>query len=330
METKFTPAPWELRLSIFQAIFDPGKVVGMKGERTLCEWQTDAVVKTLATALSSIGETVPMAASERAAMQAAHMRSVKVVGTLSPAIGETEELTRLRAWAFGPDGVKWYTARYAEQEARIEELRKALKWFVSHRKTIETEVLTAHRGRGGGATGWMREDDADFRRDLHQALDEGEAALAFKPLPPTDDAKSEYWLDEVLRRNGPCPTCGTLGMLGSIEDAARQSPPLNMGEGRGFDAAVAAIEAWAAGFTEPSDTAMQLRLTAKDLRRNRDTILAAPSLPEGMVLVPRELTPRLASLIMDLTGCSAAYAEHLWSRLLASPPSSDLIGESEE
>lgn len=36
------------------------------------------------------------------------------------------------------------------------------------------------------------------------------------------EAKSEGtdWLDEVFRRNGPCPTCGTLGMLGQIEDRA--------------------------------------------------------------------------------------------------------------
>lgn len=59
--------------------------------------------------------------------------------------------------------------------------------------------------------------------------------------------------------------------------AAFSSPPGMEEAGQGFDAAVAAIEAWADGFIEPSDTAKHLRLTAKDLRRNREIILAALS-----------------------------------------------------
>lgn len=56
--------------------------------------------------------------------------------------------------------------------------------------------------------------------------------------------------------------------------SALSPPPVVEEAGLGFDAAVAAIEAWADGFTPSSDTATHLRLTAKDLRRNRETILA--------------------------------------------------------
>lgn len=45
------------------------------------------------------------------------------------------------------------------------------------------------------------------------------------PMTNNNTTKAEAgevpsWLKEVFRRNGPCPTCGTLGMTGKLEDAA--------------------------------------------------------------------------------------------------------------
>lgn len=50
------------------------------------------------------------------------------LSTSPPSIGdECEELERLRAWTFGPDGVKWHTARTVTFAAEKERLRKALE-----------------------------------------------------------------------------------------------------------------------------------------------------------------------------------------------------------
>ena len=43
------------------------------------------------------------------------------------------------------------------------------------RKDIVSDVGTAHKLRGNGASDWMREDDRDSRRDLNSAFDAAEA-----------------------------------------------------------------------------------------------------------------------------------------------------------
>lgn len=57
-------------------------------------------------------------------------------------------------------------------------IRGALERIVKLRKDIVSDVGTAHKLRGNGASDWMREDDRDFRRDLNSAFDAAEAALA--------------------------------------------------------------------------------------------------------------------------------------------------------
>lgn len=58
------------------------------------------------------------------------------------------------------------------------EVREALKWFVDHKDSITSDVLSAQRNRGNGASEWMHEDDRDFRRDLSTAFDKASAALS--------------------------------------------------------------------------------------------------------------------------------------------------------
>lgn len=57
-------------------------------------------------------------------------------------------------------------------------IREALERLVKLRKDTVSDVATAHKLRGNGASDWMREDDRDFRRDLNSAFDAAEAALA--------------------------------------------------------------------------------------------------------------------------------------------------------
>jgi hypothetical protein len=60
---------------------------------------------------------------------------------------------------------------------RVAELEAALEWFVKREKSIMADVLSSHRNRGNGASQWMSEDDADFRRNLRQAFETARAAL---------------------------------------------------------------------------------------------------------------------------------------------------------
>lgn len=48
--------PDDLRKRIMRAIFDPGATEGFKGDRDLTTWQTDAVMRALATATEGRGE----------------------------------------------------------------------------------------------------------------------------------------------------------------------------------------------------------------------------------------------------------------------------------
>jgi len=68
-------------------------------------------------------------------------------------------------------------AKTTRLTAEVERLRAALEWFVKCENSIMTDVLSAHRNRGNGASQWMMEDDADFRRDLRQAFETARAAL---------------------------------------------------------------------------------------------------------------------------------------------------------
>jgi len=65
--------------------------------------------------------------------------------------------------------------------AEVERLRAALEWFVKREKSIMADVLSAHRNRGNGASQWMREDDADFRRDMIRAFETARATLTQEP-----------------------------------------------------------------------------------------------------------------------------------------------------
>jgi len=62
-----------------------------------------------------------------------------------------------------------------------ERLRAALDGLVKHESSIKIDVLSAHRNRGNGASQWMSEDDADFRRNLRQAFETACAALNKEP-----------------------------------------------------------------------------------------------------------------------------------------------------
>lgn len=66
-------------------------------------------------------------------------------------------------------------------------LVEAAQWIAEHRRSIEMDVASAHSGRGNGASEWMREDDRDFRSDLHVAFDCLADALASSapPAPKT-------------------------------------------------------------------------------------------------------------------------------------------------
>jgi hypothetical protein len=65
----------------------------------------------------------------------------------------------------------------ASEPGEVGQLVEALDWFVRRRKSIENDVLSAHSGRGAGASSFMREDDADFRRDMRAAFDKADTAL---------------------------------------------------------------------------------------------------------------------------------------------------------
>lgn len=52
--TSDTALPVELKKRIATAIFDPGATEGYKGERTLTEWQTDAVMRALSATRTAV------------------------------------------------------------------------------------------------------------------------------------------------------------------------------------------------------------------------------------------------------------------------------------
>ena len=66
---------------------------------------------------------------------------------------------------------------------RIAELEAALSGMLKKRKSIETEIKSAHSNRGSGASGWMREDDRDFRRDVSKTFDDIAALIPSNPTP---------------------------------------------------------------------------------------------------------------------------------------------------
>lgn len=68
-------------------------------------------------------------------------------------------------------------AARVEAEARVGALVDASGYFSRKRKSILTDIMSAHSGRGAGASSWMREDDSDFYRDLDKAFDALAAAL---------------------------------------------------------------------------------------------------------------------------------------------------------
>lgn len=61
------------------------------------------------------------------------------------------------------------------QSDTITRLKEALAWFARRGDTLIREVQTAHSGRGAAASEWMREDDADFRSDLREAVEKARA-----------------------------------------------------------------------------------------------------------------------------------------------------------
>lgn len=62
-------------------------------------------------------------------------------------------------------------------EAENARLKEALAWFHHNGKALASDIYSAHRLRGNGASQWMTEDDRDFRRDLDAALDRARAAM---------------------------------------------------------------------------------------------------------------------------------------------------------
>ena len=58
-----------------------------------------------------------------------------------------------------------------------EEMREALTVFVRLERSIKIDIGSAHKARGAAASDFMREDDADFRRELEAAFDKARASL---------------------------------------------------------------------------------------------------------------------------------------------------------
>jgi len=64
-----------------------------------------------------------------------------------------------------------------QQAATIAELREAWAYFVSRERRIKIDIGSAHKARGAAASDFMREDDADFRRELEAAFNRLRATL---------------------------------------------------------------------------------------------------------------------------------------------------------
>jgi len=60
----------------------------------------------------------------------------------------------------------------------IKAIHTAAEYFAKKRKSIMTDIGSAHSSRGAGASSWMREDDNDFYHALDNAFDELSAAIA--------------------------------------------------------------------------------------------------------------------------------------------------------
>lgn len=82
------------------------------------------------------------------------MNDCDYIEVLERALAESRaECERLREWADGPNGVKWYIAQEAKQKARADRLVEGLREIVRRMpdkagpgwiaKTIAQEILTA-------------------------------------------------------------------------------------------------------------------------------------------------------------------------------------------
>lgn len=63
----------------------------------------------------------------------------------------------------------------------LREVKATAIRVLARRKSIETDIHSAHCGRGGGAADWMREDDRDFLADLKADFDALDAAIKATP-----------------------------------------------------------------------------------------------------------------------------------------------------
>ena len=75
---------------------------------------------------------------------------------------------RIRAALEPPTHAAQLAAALALPE--VAAMQTALKEFLRLQKSITIDVKSAHSGRGAGVTGWMKEDDRDFSRDLDSAF----------------------------------------------------------------------------------------------------------------------------------------------------------------
>lgn len=62
-------------------------------------------------------------------------------------------------------------------EERADAMAEALTVLVAKKYSTLTDVRSAHHNRVADVSGWMREDDRDFRADLTNAFDDAHAAL---------------------------------------------------------------------------------------------------------------------------------------------------------
>jgi Lar family restriction alleviation protein len=135
------------------------------------------------TGVSEVMEPCPFCGESDAFSERADFSSSYIVCNNCLARGPTECQDSDEEEEPGRDGaVKAWNARAAMATAAPEkeivgQLVEALDWFVRRRKSIENDVLSAHSGRGAGASSFMREDDADFRRDMRAAFDKADTAL---------------------------------------------------------------------------------------------------------------------------------------------------------
>jgi len=70
------------------------------------------------------------------------------------------------------------TLSAAMELPEIKAIHAAAEYFAKKRKSIMTDIGSAHSSRGAVASSWMREDDNDFYHGLGKALDDLSAALA--------------------------------------------------------------------------------------------------------------------------------------------------------